>query len=98
MRLISLFFSAVILVNNLRAQTEQTFTLKQAQDYALTHNYQRLNAEKDVLIAKKKVWETTGIGLPRVDAEAQFQNFLELPVSLIPATAFDPNAPADKFT
>ena len=98
MRLISLFFSAVILVNNLRAQTEQTFTLKQAQDYALTHNYQRLNAEKDVLIAKKKVWETTGIGLPRIDAEAQFQNFLELPVSLIPATAFDPNAPADKFT
>ena len=42
--------------------------------------------------------ETTGIGLPRVDAEAQFQNFLELPVSLIPATAFNPNAPADKFT
>ncbi len=98
MRLIILFFSAVILVNNLRAQTEQTFTLKQAQEYALTHNYQRLNAEKDVLIAKKKVWETTGIGLPRVDAEAQFQNFLELPVSLVPATAFDPNAPADKFT
>ena len=98
MRLIILVLYALILFNNSIAQTEQSFSLKQAQDYALTHNYQQLNAEKDVLIAKKKVLEATGIGLPRIDAEAQFQNFLELPVSLIPATAFDKNAPADKFT
>jgi len=97
MRLIILALGYVVLTSNLLAQTEQAFTLKQAQEYALKNNYQRISAEKDVLIAKKKVMETTGIGLPRVEAEAQFQNFLELPVSLIPASAFNPNAPADEF-
>lgn len=98
MKLIIILTSTIILFSSLYAQNENNFSLKQAQEYALAHNYQRLNAEKDVLISKKKVWETTGIGLPRIDAEAQFQNFLELPVSLVPATAFDPNASADKFT
>ena len=98
MKLITIIASAIISFSSLYAQNENSFSLKQAQDFALTNNYQRVNAEKDVLIAKKKVMETTGIGLPRVDAEAQFQNFLELPVSLVPATAFDSNAPADKFT
>jgi len=97
MRLFILVFSSMMLFNHSFAQTEQAFTLKQAQEYALKNNYQRISAEKDVLIAKKKVMETTGIGLPHVEAEAQFQNFLELPVSLVPASAFNPNAPADEF-
>lgn len=98
MRLFILVFSSMLLFNQSFAQTEQAFTLKQAQEYALKNNYQRISAEKDVLIAKKKVMETTGIGLPRVDAEAQFQNFLELPVSLVPASVFNPNAPANQFS
>ena len=57
MRLIILVLYSLILFNNSIAQTEQSFTLKQAQEYALTHNYQRLNAEKDVLIAKKRFWK-----------------------------------------
>lgn len=97
MRLIIFAFGYVVLVSSLLAQTEQAFTLKQAQEYALKNNYERISAEKDVLIAKKKVMETTGIGLPKVDFEANFQNFLDLPVSLVPASAFDPNAPKDKF-
>lgn len=97
MRLIIILISVITSFSGFYAQDENNFSLKQAQDYALTNNYQRLNAEKDVLIAKKKVWEIAGTGLPKVDAEAQFQNFLELPVSLIPARVFDANAPADKF-
>jgi outer membrane protein len=79
------------------AQETQTLSLQQAQDYALEHNYEKLNADNDLLIAKKKVWETTGIGLPQVDFEAKFQNFIDLPTSLVPASAFNPNAPADEF-
>jgi len=79
------------------AQETQSFSLAQAQTYALEHNYEKVNAENDLLIAKKKVWETTGIGLPQVDFEAKFQNFIDLPTSLIPANAFNPNAPADEF-
>ena len=87
----------IVLFQPVFAQNENSFNLKQAQDYALTNNYQKVNAEKDVLIAKKKVMETTGIGLPRVDFEAQFQNFLDLPVNLIPARIFNPAAPANSY-
>lgn len=79
------------------AQETQSFSLAQAQSYALENNYDKLNAESDLLIAKKKVWETTGIGLPQVNFEAKLQNFIDLPTSLIPANAFDPNAPAGEF-
>jgi len=97
MKFILLLSTITISVFTAVAQTESSFTLKQAQEYALKYNYQRVSAEKDVLIAKKKVMETTGIGLPQVTAEAQFQNFLDLPVSLVPASAFNPLAPKDEF-
>ncbi|MCC7331708.1 MAG: TolC family protein [Flavobacteriales bacterium] len=97
MKFVTLLLCTTLGLGQLFSQNEQTFTLKQAQEYALKNNYNRVNAEKDVLIAKKKVMETTGIGLPHVSAEAQFQNFLELPVSLIPANVFDPRAPKDQY-
>ncbi len=97
MKFILLLSTITISMFTVVAQTESSFTLKQAQEYALKYNYQRVSAEKDVLIAKKKVMETTGIGLPQVTAEAQFQNFLDLPVSLVPASAFNPLAPKDEF-
>lgn len=77
--------------------TENAFTLKQAQDYALKNNYQTKNAQLDIAIAKKKVWETTAYGLPQVMAEAKFQNFIDLPTNLIPANVFNPMAPEGEF-
>jgi len=90
---IGLFF---LVLNNTSAQ-ESTYSLKQAQEYALKNSYSMLNAEKDISIAKKKVWETTAIGLPQVSGELKFQNFIDLPTNLIPANAFNPMAPADEF-
>jgi len=74
-------------------QQENTFSLKQAQEYAITHNYQSINAVLDIEQAKKKVWETTAIGLPQVSADASFTNFLKIPTSVLPAKAFNPSAP-----
>ncbi|MCB0400643.1 MAG: TolC family protein [Flavobacteriales bacterium] len=79
------------------AQETQSFSLEQAQAYALEHNYEKSNADNDLLIAKKKVWETTGIGLPQVKAEAKLQNFIDIPTSLVPANTFNPAAPADEY-
>lgn len=79
------------------AQETQSFSLSEAQSFALEHNYDKVNAESDLLIAKKKVWETTGIGLPQVNFEAKLQNFIDLPTSLVPANAFNPNAPEGEF-
>lgn len=78
-------------------QETQSFSLAQAQAFALENNYEKVNAQNDLLIAKKQVWEVTGMGLPQVNFEAKIQNFIDLPTSLVPANAFDPSAPADQF-
>lgn len=97
MRKLNLIIGLYLLGSIVNAQETQSFSLQQAQTYALEHNYEKVNADNDLLIAKKKVWETTGIGLPRVDFEAKIQNFIDLPTSLVPANAFNPAAPADEF-
>ncbi len=47
------------------------FTLVQAQDFAVDHYYAGENAKIDVDMAKKKIWETTAIGLPQVSGKIQ---------------------------
>jgi outer membrane protein TolC len=64
------------------------FSLREAQIYALEHNYEVINAVTDVEIARKKVKENLAIGLPQVDASAGYTNFIELPTQLIPAEFF----------
>jgi outer membrane protein TolC len=44
----------------------------QAQQYALDNNRSILNANIDIEMAKKKVWETTAIGLPQVSGKGSF--------------------------
>jgi len=62
----------------------QVFSLQQAIDYAKIHNYDYINAQTDIEIAKKKVWETTAYGLPQVDAALSNENFIDIPTTLMP--------------
>jgi outer membrane protein TolC len=59
---------------------QQSFTLVQAQEYALKNNYNNKNARIDIDIAKKKVWETTSIGLPQINGKIAYQNIFTVPV------------------
>ena len=68
----------------LRAQEVKTFTLQQAQQYAIDNNYQIKNAKTDIEIAKQKVKENTAIGLPQVNASASYSYFMDIPTTLIP--------------
>lgn len=72
--------------------TVATFTLNQAISYAQKHQSSILNAQIDEQIAKNTVKQTIGIGLPQVSGTANFQDFLKVPTSLVPAIFFDPNA------
>jgi outer membrane protein TolC len=65
-----------------------SFSLNEAIEYALTHNYNAINAGRDIDAAKKKKWETTTIGLPQINASLGYQNNIELQKSLIPAEFF----------
>jgi outer membrane protein TolC len=81
------FFAFTI---SLKAQ-EKTLqlSLDEAINFALENSYNNKAANNDINSAKEKVWETTTIGLPQINAKIDYQNFLKQPVSLLPAAAFD---------
>src|ERR1051326_3326869 len=51
-----------------------SFSLKQCIDYALQNQNSMKNASLDELIAKDKVKEITGMGLPQIGGTVQFVN------------------------
>ena len=63
-------------------------SVDQAFEYALKNNLSVQNAKIDVIIADKKVWETTAIGLPQIEATGSYYNNLSLATQLIPAEFF----------
>ncbi len=65
-----------------------SFSLEEAISYALEHNYSAINAERDILDARKQKWETIATGLPQITGDVSYQNQLKQPVSLIPAEFF----------
>ncbi|WP_299776803.1 TolC family protein [uncultured Formosa sp.] len=69
-----------------------SFSLNEAIDYALTNNRTVKNAIKDIEIAEQKKWETTATGLPQINADIDYQNWLKQQVSLIPAEIFGGDA------
>ena len=74
----------------LKAQEKtMRLSLNEAISFALENSYNTKTAKKDITSAKEKVWETTTIGLPQINAKVDYQNFLKQPVSLLPAAAFD---------
>ena len=87
-------------VLSLSAQQKKTysFSLNEAVQFALDSSYTAQNANKEVAKALKQKWETTAVGLPQINGEATYNNFLEFPVSLLPANAFNPAAPEGQLT
>jgi len=72
-----------------RAQERpERISLDQAVTFGQENNRQILNASLEVQRAYKERWSTIAIGLPQISANADYQNFLELPTSLIPAQFF----------
>jgi len=64
------------------------FSLRQAQDYAYENNYDLKNSAYDIEIARKLVKQNTAIGLPQINASADYMDYLSLPVSLVPGDFF----------
>jgi len=82
-------FAILLLVNtaSMQAQTQQ-LSLIQAQDYALKNAFQIKNAQHDKTSADLTSDELLGIGLPQLNGSLQYQNFLNLPTSIIPGDFF----------
>ena len=61
----------------------QKFTLFEAQNYAIENAEQMKNAAIDIEIAQMKIVETRAIGLPQINAEGNFNHFINLPVQVV---------------
>ena len=82
----------IAFVYSLGLSAQQNFTLEQALDYAAKNNPEVKNATLGIESANQKVKETRAIGLPQISASGQFQNFLDIPITVAPAIAFNPLA------
>ena len=85
--LITLLLS-VPLISSLAQDTPTQFSLEEAVNFALKNNYSAINADRDIVDARKQKWEVIATGLPQIDANISYQNQLKQPVSLIPAEFF----------
>lgn len=89
-----LILTFLMLASILQAQDKKeaySFSLQQAIDHALEHNYSVINANRDIASAKQKKWETTAAGLPQINAGVDYQYNFEIQKSVVPAEFFGGN-------
>ncbi|MCB2221199.1 MAG: TolC family protein [Bacteroidetes bacterium] len=77
------------------SQDSYSFSLREAQIYALEHNHDVRNALTDIEIAREKVKETIATGLPQITGSVSYNDYLELPTSLIPADFIPGGTPGE---
>ena len=78
-------FSLFLGIKKSEAQDSLRLSLQEARRIALENNANIRNSSFDLDIARKKIWETTAIGLPHIDSKAAYQFLPKVP-SLPPGT------------
>jgi len=84
----------ILYANTSSAQQKQTstapysFSLADCINYAYEHQDSVKNAQLDLKNADYKVSELIGQGLPQINGSASFQDYLQIPVTLIPGEFF----------
>ncbi len=81
------------MISSASSQETYSFSLREAQVYALEHNYDVRNALTDIEIAREKVRETVSTGLPQISGSVSYNDYLEIPTQLIPAEFFPGGEP-----
>lgn len=92
--LLIILFSGSLIVE---AQNIHRLTLASAVELARKENTNVRNSIYDLEIARQQVWETTAQGLPQASAKLSYNNNIDLPVTLVPAKMFNPQAKDGEF-
>lgn len=71
-KLITLMMSLLFVTGLSAQQTSQSYSIEQAQQYALEHNKTIRNAREDVRIAEQQYKEARGQGLPQVNGSMDY--------------------------
>jgi len=72
--LLGMLLTAIPLLGFSQQTEPLELSLIKAQEYAVQNNLTLKNANLDITIAEKKVWETTAIGLPQVNGALNYQH------------------------
>lgn len=91
-KIVALIIVSFALNGKMYGQEKTSFSVSDAEEYGVNNNEKVKNALLEIEISRKKVWETKAIGLPQVNVEGQFQQLLDIPVSVVDAQLFNPNA------
>ena len=78
-------------INSMAQENTLNLSLDEAIKYALENNRTAKNAQRDIEAAKRQKWEATATGLPQIDANIDYNNWLKQQVSLLPAEFFGGN-------
>ncbi|WP_269012190.1 TolC family protein [Aquirufa antheringensis] len=84
-------YAGLFLLTSLAANS-QTYSLKQAVDYAIAHQVQVKNSQIDLQNASAKISEIKAMGLPQVNGSLALTNNIVLQRAFIPAKIFNPAA------
>jgi len=74
---------APVFIDAQQAESKK-FSLKEAQDYAVQHNYDAIKSQLDVEASKKRRKQTVADGFPQINSSVAYLNNLELRTVLIP--------------
>ncbi len=66
------------------AQELVALSLAEAQDYAVKNSFSAKGARYDARSAELQTDQLIGIGLPQVNGSVQYQNYIDLPTSIVP--------------
>ena len=86
--IIYLLFLFPFLYTQSFAQPANTFTAKEAVDYAIKNSVQVKNALVDIEIQRQTNKEITAAAYPQINGNLSINDFLNIPTSLIPAEFF----------
>ncbi|MBB6004243.1 TolC family protein [Arcicella rosea] len=86
-----LLFSILITSQIVKAQ--QSYSLREAVDYAVKNHISIKNAQIDILSAEARVSELKGIGLPQLNGNFGYTNNLIIQKVFVPAKTLDPTNP-----
>ena len=74
-RIVMLFVTTIVGYGLANAQS---YSLQQAQEYAVKNSINSANAKLDVDLARAKKNEVTGIGLPQLSGSFDIKDFIEI--------------------
>jgi len=88
-----LVYLLLLISSSTIGQVGNSFSLLEAQDYALNNHLSIKNSNLNVVNAQEVKKEYLAIGLPQVGINGTFNHFINLPVQVLDAKFFNPAAP-----